>query len=267
MTRRFACFALLAVISVACAKPRVDVSSDDTMKQSLQRVRASLSEGRRPAFDAALTTIFASTFDFGKMMAGSTGVASMESSVKQAIQKKTGEEIIAYAESLKKEREAKEREQALGEIKELEEKQEKAGQARQHLSSFRVVRSRFYKTTQGFLSNQPVIELTVANGTGKPVSRAYFKGTLSSPGRSVPWLREDFNHSIPGGLEAAESATWHLSPNMFSAWGSVDAPRDAVLTVEVVRLDGADGQPLFGSESFSDTDVARLKELKAKFKP
>ncbi len=32
---------------------------------------------------------------------------------------------------------------------------------------------------------------------------------------------------------------------MFSKWGSVDAPPDALLTVEVVQLDGPNGEPLF----------------------
>ncbi len=86
-------------------------------------------------------------------------------------------------------------------------------------------------------------------------------GTLASPGRSVPWLKEDFNYSIPGGLEPGELADWTLVPNSFGAWGTVKAPKDAILTVEVVRLDGPNGKTLFDSK-FDESKVERLTALK-----
>jgi hypothetical protein len=92
------------------------------------------------------------------------------------------------------------------------------------------------------------------------VKRAHFVATLASPGRSVPWLKDDFSYEISGGLEPGESAEWHLAPNMFSDWGKVDAPADAVLTVQTVKLEGANGEILDGS--FSDEDQKRLDALK-----
>ena len=262
---------LLAIVLVAlctgCAKPRIDTSNDETTRRSVARVRESLPEGRRAAFDEALSAVAMSRFDLGKLLSGQAGFGAMESDVKQALNGKTGDELIEYAARLANEREEKERQQALSEIKELEAKQQAAAEAKRQLTSFQVVRSRFYKTHREFLGDQPIIELTVSNGTGHAVSRAYFVGTLASPGRSVPWHRDDFNHEIPGGLEPGESATWHLAPNMFSDWGRVDAPPDAVFTAEAVRLEGADGQVLFDARAFSDTDAGRLAALKAKFKP
>jgi len=71
----------------------------------------------------------------------------------------------------------------------------------------------------------------------------------------VPWVEDDFNYQIPGGLEPGEEARWKLSPNMFSDWGKVDAPPEAVLTVTVLRLDGADGE-----EMLSIRDAAEVVE-------
>ena len=62
-------------------------------------------------------------------------------------------------------------------------------------------------------SYKPIIELTVRNNTGHPVSRAYFEGVLSTPGRSVPWIKDSFNYQISGGLEPNEESTWRLAPN------------------------------------------------------
>ena len=102
-----------------------------------------------------------------------------------------------------------------------------------------------------YMGNQPIIELTVENRTGQAISRAYFEGTLASPNRSVPWHKDTFNYSISGGLEPGEKAAWSLAPNMFSGWGKIEAPADAVFTVTVERLDGADGEPGSRERSFS----------------
>jgi hypothetical protein len=112
---------------------------------------------------------------------------------------------------------------------------------------------------------EPRIELRVKNNTGKAISHAYFAGTLSSPGREVPWLKEDFNYAIAGGLEPGEETTWQLSPNSFSPWGVVDAPKDAGLQVTVTRLDGADGKPLFPTREFTEQDAARLAALQKEY--
>jgi hypothetical protein len=176
----------------------------------------------------------------------------------------------------KKEREAKEwaarkeaeKKQVLDEINELTAKQEAANNAKVNLSRFVVERSRFYKVSEKYSSGEKpiidlaVIELAVRNDTDQAVARAYFKGTISSPGRSVPWLVKEFNYSIKGGLEPGEKANWKLAPHQFY---NLAAPLDAILTVDVVRLDGADGKAIFDASSLTEYEQRRLIELKSKF--
>lgn len=93
------------------------------------------------------------------------------------------------------------------------------------------------------------------------LSRAYFAGSIASPGRSVPWLTGKFDYHIPGGLDPGEEATWNVFPDPLSSWGFVEAPPDAGLTVTVVRLDGSEGKALFSTQEFTAEDVARLESL------
>ena len=113
------------------------------------------------------------------------------------------------------------------------------------LTKFRIIKSRFH-LQKGSLSDDPIIELSVRNETGHPIARAYFEGTLLTPGRSVPWVKDEFNYEIAGGLEPGESANWRLSPNRFGEWGRAPNRSDMVLTVKVTRLDGPNGEKLFG---------------------
>jgi hypothetical protein len=273
MQRRYVRLAtcLVAVCaSFACSSPRIDTSSDDKMKSSIERVRSSLPEDRRAKFDAAIATVGMSNIDFGRAMAdamtGKTPNADrMLGDVKTALNGKTADEIIAAADKIVAERKAKERAEALKEIAELLKERDAAKLAAAELAKFEILRARFSQHKDFIGMKQPRVELRVKNGTGKAISRAYFVGTLSSPGREVPWLKEDFNYSIAGGLEPGEETTWQLSPNSFSPWGAVDAPKDAGLRVTVTRLDGPDGEPLFSTHEFTEEDAARLASLQKEY--
>ncbi len=152
--------------------------------------------------------------------------------------------------------------QALDEIRELETKRVEYESMYEQLNKFQVVHSQFIMSEQEFGRKQPIIVLAVRNGTDRAVSRAYFEGTIASPGRSDPWYKDRFNHRISGRLEPGEEATWHLEPNMFSGWGKVDAPADAALTVAVENIDGADNKSIYSIREFTERDRKRLDELK-----
>ena len=136
--------------------------------------------------------------------------------------------------------------------------------AKVHLARFQVRQARFYFSEDRF-SSDPVIDLTVWNGTGQTVSRFYCRGVLSSPGRT-PWVEENFNYSVRGGIQTGETRQFKLSPSMFSEW--CEAPKDRddlVLSVTVYRLDGPDGEELFPF-TFSEDDAARLAALVAEIR-
>jgi hypothetical protein len=257
--------ALIALLSalLGCSAPRIDTSSDDALKESTERVRQSLPEDKRADFDTAVRELSLADVNIKDLMAPGAKPEDVLTKMKQRLNGKTGDQILAEAKHLTEERAQKEREQALAEIKELVKKANAAQAAKKQLAGFVVERSRFYRQRAGFLE-EPIIELSVTNKTPAAISRAYFHDIVASPGRSIPWLSDDFNHSISGGLEPGESATWKLNPNMFGAWG-VRVPPDAILTVTVVRLDGPDGKALYDAEGLSEAEQARLAALLKRF--
>lgn len=207
-----------------------------------------------------------SGLDFGKLMQEG-GAEDAATDIKSKLDGKTADDIIAEGEKIQAEIERKKKEQAKGEVEELYQKMAQAEKDKEMLAKFEVKRSRFYKRKKGtyYVTEEPIIELSVMNGTDKAVSRAYFTGTLASPNRSVPWIKDDFNYEISGGLEPGEEVTWYLAPNMFSDWGKVDAPKDAVFTVEVTQLDGPDGEEMYSVNNFGEDEQERLEELLADY--
>ena len=249
-----------------CGEPKLDGTSEEAMKASVAQVASKLPAEKKDKFEKAVQIVAFSKVSFKDVVSGKQAPESIASKMFAELNGKTADEVIASADLIIEERKAREREQAVAEIHELTAKLSAADDAKKELLKFSVVRSRFYLRDKEYSSNkEPIIELQLNNGTTYPVSRAYFKGTIASPGRAVPWLVEDFNYSIAGGIEPGESAEWTLLPNMFSKWGKVAAPADAVFTVEVTRIDGADGKALFNSEGLGEREQKRLADLKQKY--
>lgn len=257
---------ILPVISLmltGCGSKRIDASSDDKMKKSVEEVRASVPAPDREKFDEALTALTTSTLKPADIFSGNT--AGIQAKVKETLDGKTAGEIMAAGQAIVEERRAKEQQQARAEIDELRQKKAQAEESKRELAKFKVARSRFYKKESRFGRGEPIIELVLANNTSVAVSRAYFRGTLASPGRSVPWIKETFNYSIPGGMEPGERKELSLAPNQFGEWGRVEAPADAIFTVEVTRLDGPADKPAFDAGAFSEHDAERLMALEKSF--
>ena len=254
-----------AILLSSCAK-KIDGSSEEAMKSSIEEVKKSLDDEKKERFEESIKLIMFHGLDFGKLFQEG-GAEKTVSDMKSKLDGKTADDIIREGEKIQAEIERKKKEQAEGEIEELYQKMEQAEKDEKVLAKFEVKRSRFYKRKQGtyYVIEEPIIELTVMNGTGRAVSRAYFTGTLASPNRSVPWIKDDFNYEISGGLEPGEEATWYLAPNRFSDWGKVNAPKDAVFTVDVKQLDGPNGEEMYSVNNFGEDKQERLEVLLADY--
>lgn len=132
---------------------------------------------------------------------------------------------------------------------------------RDSLALFRVESARLLQEND-FMGLEATIVLSVRNGTPYTVSRAYFSARAITDGREVPWIEDEFNYQIPGGLAPGETATWRLQPNRFQgAWGEVRVPASARFLVTVKRLNGPGGDPLWGGAEFTLGDQHALDSL------
>jgi hypothetical protein len=236
-------------------------------------MKEGLSEEDSKEFTEALVVIAMKDLNLGAIMAGTQDGDTVASDMRRSLDGKSREEILTWANEIRAQRQAEkeklEKEQLLAEIEaatqavaELKSAKEKAEAAKVGLSNFKIKSASFEQRKRPYISRkQPIINLEVVNSTGVAVSRAYFRGVLKSPGREIAWLEEDFNYEISGGLEPGESAKWSLEPNMFSEWGSVDAPNDAILLLTVTRLDGPNEEPIFDSSEWDAEQDERLEKL------
>jgi len=258
MYGRIGCL-FLVLLMVGCTEPTIE---KDRPQESLSEVKAALSSEKLQAFEDAWSTVAtgAASQAMGDVLSGESGANAAFDSYLERVDGMTAEEVIALADSIERARRRKERREAIARIQDLRAQKEKAERMSDSLAQFRVVRSSFEMREQRFGGPQPVIEMTVTNGTDHAVSRAYFDATLQSPGREVPWVEERFNYEASGGVEPGERQTWELAPNQFSEWGDVEERSDMTLTVEPFRLDGPDGEPLYETD-WSDRQQEELQSL------
>ncbi|MBJ6760072.1 hypothetical protein JGU66_04805 [Myxococcaceae bacterium JPH2] len=160
--------------------------------------------------------------------------------------------------------EERKRAQAVAELKSLTQKKLAAEKARVELARFPVTRSLFRKVAVQSGEKKPLIDISVKNDLEQRISHVAFRGVLTGPASSTPVLQANFEYAIPGGLEPGASADWTLSPGVESDWGRVAEAPNLKLALEVVRVDGADGRPLYSAE-FGPADQQRLSSLEARF--
>lgn len=261
-------FVILSCTMVACSAT-IDGTSEESMTISVAKMKEGLDEEAKAAFEADLALIVVDAMDLKNAMKAAFKGEKVDSdakmdSVRGALNGMTVEQVAIRAQQIREKQAAEELNEAREKYLELMMKKEESEKAQTELADFEVTDARLYKQKDGFFE-EPVIEMTITNGTVHAVSRAYFRGRVVSPGRSIPWIEEDFNYSIAGGIEPGETQELRLSPNMFGPWGKVEVPADAVMTVTTARLDGVDGAPVVNGMLFSDRDGEKLEELLSEY--
>jgi PBP1b-binding outer membrane lipoprotein LpoB len=102
MKKSLLLFAVVLMFVAGCSKsaPTIDTSSDKAMKASLQRVLESLPVEKQAKFQSAVMLITISGLTPAEMSAEDGAARSMER-LKERLDGKTGEEVIAEAEKIK----------------------------------------------------------------------------------------------------------------------------------------------------------------------
>jgi hypothetical protein len=91
---------------------------------------------------------------------------------------------------------------------------------------------------------QPAIEFNVFNGGKSAISRIYFRIALITPNRSIPWARQDYIEVFKGGLEPREKRQLSLQPRGDWSDPQLKYLPDAVLKVDVLNYEDANGQKM-----------------------
>jgi Sec-independent protein translocase protein TatA len=126
----------------SCTK-KIDGTSEDTMKSSIEEIKKSLNDDKKKEFEESLQLIMFHGLDFGKMFEDDGAEITIKD-FKSKIDGMTASDIIAEGKRIKEEVERKKKEQAKSEIEELYKNKAQAESDRKQLEKFEVKRSRFY---------------------------------------------------------------------------------------------------------------------------
>lgn len=90
---------------------------------------------------------------------------------------------------------------------------------------------------------QPTITFTVKNKSALTISKIYLTGVLKYAGRSVPLASQDFDLSVPGGIQPGEQKHFDLDATTYGGWGNVtkSALRNAAFTLTLKAVVDAKG--------------------------
>ena len=249
--------AAVAVMLTAC-EARVNASNPEALRKSVAAIQKDMTEEERKEFSQSMMVIAFDTVDPSTIGAFSTDKGSelLVAALGEKVNGKTGKQVIRLGYET---RIRKLDEQLTSTFKVVE--QAKAERSKHKATFDAVVLSGAKFSVRRSYIDTPVISMTIHNGSPMAIRRVFFHGTLSSPGRSIPWVDDDFNYEFPGGLEPGETKQLDLEPSMFSGWGNSDFNRrdDLQMKVTVVNLEGASGEKLVKGDA--EDAAAKEREL------
>lgn len=148
------------------------------------------------------------------------------------------------------------------EIRALKEKFRQSEAEWQILDQVEITWPSYYWSDSDFIS-EPVISFVIRNANDFAIRRIYCRGVVYTPGRTLPWIDENFNYELTGGLEPGEHRTLKLAPNRFGPWGDTDlrGRNDLTLKISLYKIEDAQGNEI--ESRFTEEDRIRLEQLHA----
>lgn len=267
---------LLGLAACSETERTIDATSDESLRRSVSEISATLSSPDREKFEeaVALMAISSNVEAFSNILAlfgsGDSNPPAERQVVaeSQSLHGKTAAQVLELADArrmaiLERQLDAVERDIAA--LKREIEQEEQSAKALAEITDKIEITSPRFRIQRDRFSSEPVVEFNIANVSDRALKRVFFRGLLETPGRSVPWVDEEFNYEIRGGLEPGESRHLALAPNMFSPWGDaeLEGKEGLVLTVEVLGIEDASGERLKPKTKFGGIDrrarAARLE--------
>jgi len=254
---KYVALAVVVVVSVVgCGgEPTIDASTEATYEESMKRIVESMDPSRAQEFMGAVMQLGMAEIDLSDPDQNPTEMI-------QILDGKTATEVIEMASQQRTLAQADRARREAEKMRELADKESAEQQALEALRAI-TIEAPSIEQSDGMFGINTTINFTVTNGLDQAISRLYWENVVISPGRSVPWIQEDSNYSISGGLEPGETATWSLNPSGLR-WDRTEFPEDAELEVRVYRADGADGEPIHNARQLTDFERSQLESMQKK---
>lgn len=254
----------LVLASCAEASAKLDLSSKEKFEQSVDDMRKGLSPEENDRLSKAFASILlGDALESGgllKLAAAGNDPFAIILKYKAQLDGKTTTEIIAFADERTKERVARQQASLDAQIAaintELAADAKTEAEVRNTLATVAIADPRYETGNFG-----GIVSFTIKNNGKIPLKQIDLRGTLTSPGRTIPWVDESFSHLLTGGLEPGESRSLRLGMSSMKWSDDVFSKRaDLILTLQLEDFQGADGK------SARKNSLQKIESLKEKLK-
>lgn len=259
-----------ALLLFSSCEQRIDASSKDSAKESIEKICQTLTASESETFRANCLIIAIDGEGFNsdsyKKLDGKT-VAEVNAMAEAVTQRRKAER-----EQKAKEEEAKRKNQEISELTEKIATLKEQEALHAHHAECRskiVVSGVTFRKQKDMFDERPVVAFTIQNKSEQALSSITMDAVLTSTGRSVPWVTDTFRYAFPGGLNPGEEQKLELSPNRFSDWGRMENRPDYHLKLTLKEAEDETGTTIWETYDTATEEraacEARLRELQGGF--
>jgi hypothetical protein len=236
--------AILCCLLSGCAfEPTFDTSSWNAWQQSSSAIKARLNNDELRRLEASLKYLLFEGAPVGDgpvvtNVIDRIGVANPGAVLSRLGPRIDGKTAAAVVQNL-----------SLRLDKEIAQAEAMLGRDGSALGNIEIGSPRYYWRTSGFLA-QPVIEFSIFNAGKTAISRVYLHAVLTTPNRSLPWVRQGLLRNFKGGLEPREKQEIIYEPRG-GEWNDKQLKDlyQAELKVTVANFEYTNGQRMIAIDS------------------
>lgn len=259
--KRYVVSVLGAALLLAGCSPKINTDNPKDYASSIAKITAEMSDDEKADFREAMLAIL---FDGSRTSSGALEGTDLSAPLFMAagdrIKGKTAPQIIKLGLETKIAALDGDIKQVVADVQRM---QKQIDQHKAVFDNIHLDNARYFITNDYII--KPALAFKVTNNSKIPIARIFVHGLLTSPGRTIPWVSDNFNYEFSGGLEPGESQHLDLAPNMFGAWKVDDrySRRDDLkLELTLVNVEDASGKRLLdGDPGDTKKKQEELKEL------
>lgn len=262
--RNIITIAILALLLAGCTEAKLNLKSLEEAEQSIAEIKENLSQADKELFQQALMEILMENNAMGKIFIGQS-VEEILIGLKDKYNGLTAKEIIEIGLEIKEIKRLELLEDRRLELDEINKKIDYYNYSKAFIDSIEILEPKTRTKRVEFWGNMNVLSFKVKNNTSRTIVR--ISGHVASVRKesNVPFLEDEFNYTIPGGIMPGETRKLELIPQIGHKFYNATIPQESIFQVTLNKIEDIGRKEIASLKQVSKDDLEKKESILSEY--